>query len=1742
MNVLRRPILGLAMLGALLGILLFCVCDKSDGELVASWEMDDGSGQSATDSSGNGNHAQLGYSGGSDTTDPSWVEGIDTNALSFDGEDYVVTPVDIDPSAIPNMTACAWVNIPHTAGEYQAIISNDDGGYDRAIMILSDGEYKLFAGKAIDTNIDYKVGAWEFVAAYWSSTEIKFYRNGVEVFSTGGETVDSGDVAYIGADPDKAWLFEGVIDEVAIWDSLLSESEMLDHFNATRPPVHNIDSDGYHLTIQEAIDNANPGDALEITQGTYAENLTVDREIWIRDASFILNGTLTVSGSGTLHLDNVSIDMGEVIVEAGGRFFTSDSPDTLISENLWVDGDLLVSSSSWIINNTYDGEYDIQVNGTGEVYLQDGGTGPSVFKTIDPNHRYEFKVLDGAVFVVENSTIRDSGWDDDHPGLWVYADNAHLYNATLTRNYVGITLDSSSGSRFDHLEVLANHHGIHLNDSSPDIIETNIDDSEVGLVLKGNSSPSITNSSLSNITINDFQIDGNSHPVTLNTTFDEGAVLITDDQSNLTIDWFLHVIAETETGTRISDARVLAEDIFGTLIFDGRTDVTGQALWIRCHENTLNRTGILTNYNPHNVSARKGNSIGWALPQPIMDQSKEVTIVVDITLPELHDDNSQLAGTTGEPFYFETDASDNFAVQTVHVNYRYTGYSGWTNLSMSGTGPYNHTLASVPINFTGDLEYYFSAMDVNSNWNSSVPIQAIISDNDKPTFTWASRPTEATTGDPVLVSLQAWDNIGIDYFKIDIDGSIFDMVREGDHYNYTIDIPTDSLANISYFVTFNDTADNPNSTAGTTLTVTDNDAPIHTWVSRPVNSTTGEQALISVRAWENIGIDYFKIDIDGTLYDLVREGDHYNHTIDIPANSTDDISYAVIFNDTADNPDSTTQTDITVTDNDAPAHAWSSRPTEATTGEQALVSVRAWDNIGIEYARIDLNGTLYDLVFDGDYYNYTIDIPTNSTNNITYMVLFNDTADNPATIPTDITVTDNDKPTYEWSSRPTNGTTGDPVLISLEAWDNININYFKIDIGGSIFDMVKNGDIYSYILTLPMDSSDDVIYSVILNDTANNPNTTMATTITVVDDEPPSVTDTSVGTVTTGDLYNITSDVTDNIAPDGVWLEYELVSNEGYRETDNLTMLIGSYYRKLLIWSNATWLNYTIQANDTSNNWNRASYNRQVMDNDMPEPIWIAKPETGTTGEGVPVSLRVTDNRGITDAWIKIGQDLYDMQKDGNMYNHTLDIPIDSLADISYSVGFNDSAGNLNMTAVILKVIDNDIPELVVDAGPGNGTTGDLFRFNVTAWDNVVVDTVFVNWSHGLLGGNISLVLKEGFWQGWVILDHDLSDLTYTIHINDTSDNRAPAAVGTANVTDNDEPTFEWLLKPATGTTGEWVLVSLKATDNIGLANCSMDIDGVLKALTKEGDYYNFTIVIPSNSLAIIHYRADFNDTAGNGNVTTTTNLTVLDNDLPNYLNDLSDTLGTPGSDFCFEAQAQDNIGIGSINVNYQFNDDLPEIKSLSRNVFFAGSEMVPEDALVLYYQLIVVDTSGNQLTGPRKHVIVVNEPEPEAVSGKIGVIGHTILDDNNDPVVGALVTITLANGSEVTTVTDESGEFKAALPEGDYTYTVDKPGMDPISGTGTSIAPRAQKDDDDSGNLWLGVVLLLIVGAIGVLLMVVRPWESGKGDDDMVSDVVSDEPDATDDEEKEEPDRNEQEEEDIPPKPETDQKDDDDG
>ncbi|HYF50103.1 MAG TPA: PKD domain-containing protein [Planctomycetota bacterium] len=215
----------------------------STPELLVHWKLDEGSGATATDSSGKANH-------GSIANGPAWVSGTSGSALNMDGaNDYVITPQLNNPT--PAVTLAAWIK-PNAAGG--VVFSElgqgsvNTGWHDSQIEVQTNGTLKVAVWTGGVTSISVgtvNVGAWNHVALTYDGSTLRGYLNGSLGGSTAAAKQNPGALYYAVGAPDSTSqgngaAFSGTIDEVRIYSGALTAAEIAALATlSNQPPVAN---------------------------------------------------------------------------------------------------------------------------------------------------------------------------------------------------------------------------------------------------------------------------------------------------------------------------------------------------------------------------------------------------------------------------------------------------------------------------------------------------------------------------------------------------------------------------------------------------------------------------------------------------------------------------------------------------------------------------------------------------------------------------------------------------------------------------------------------------------------------------------------------------------------------------------------------------------------------------------------------------------------------------------------------------------------------------------------------------------------------------------------------------------------------------------------------------------------------------------------------------------------------------------------------------------------------------------------------------------------------------------------------------------------------------------------------------------------------------------------------------------------------------------------------------------------
>lgn len=343
--------------------------------LTGYWKFDEGSGTSATDSSGNGNTGTL-TNGPTYSTNTPFSSGY---SLSFDGtNDYVDSGATSAWSfGTGNFTAGAWFKT--TGSSRQSILNkfqyNGTGTVEQGFFIDMLAGGKIRVGfetdggnnyRVTDSNATYNDGSWHYVAFTRSAQNtINLYVDGQFISSN---TLTAGTVGSVtttnplrigyeadyGVSPGFTTYFNGQIDDVRIYNSALSASDIL---NSMAPQVTwNVGA--MNLTAANNI-------ALDLKNSTFS--LGSDKSLTLTATGGSIStssmGGFTTSRSGT-----------------GGNITMSSGTDTDIS-NLTLttgNGNLSLSGRDITFNTWINtGTGNVTVNAARDVTLanQDVTTG-----------------------------------------------------------------------------------------------------------------------------------------------------------------------------------------------------------------------------------------------------------------------------------------------------------------------------------------------------------------------------------------------------------------------------------------------------------------------------------------------------------------------------------------------------------------------------------------------------------------------------------------------------------------------------------------------------------------------------------------------------------------------------------------------------------------------------------------------------------------------------------------------------------------------------------------------------------------------------------------------------------------------------------------------------------------------------------------------------------------------------------------------------------------------------------------------------------------------------------------------------------------------------------------------------------------------------------------------------------------------------------------------------------------------
>jgi len=223
----------------LIGILLFPNLVYAQN-LVGYWKFDEGSGSSAADSSDNLN---IGTLINMESTD--WVDGKFGKALAFDGvNEYISIPDSATLNPTSAITIETWIKLssksawdtvlskPYTteSSPYQQYSLSLDSTGDKIGFELTTGGLR----SEVWSTTSPVTGTWYHFIGVYNGTHMSVYLDGVKensIVKTGNINNYGMDLSIGRYEPSTVEYFNGIIDEVRIYDYALTDEDVEDRYN-----------------------------------------------------------------------------------------------------------------------------------------------------------------------------------------------------------------------------------------------------------------------------------------------------------------------------------------------------------------------------------------------------------------------------------------------------------------------------------------------------------------------------------------------------------------------------------------------------------------------------------------------------------------------------------------------------------------------------------------------------------------------------------------------------------------------------------------------------------------------------------------------------------------------------------------------------------------------------------------------------------------------------------------------------------------------------------------------------------------------------------------------------------------------------------------------------------------------------------------------------------------------------------------------------------------------------------------------------------------------------------------------------------------------------------------------------------------------------------------------------------------------------------------------------------------------
>ncbi len=481
-----------------------------------------------------------------------------------------------------------------------------------------------------------------------------------------------------------------------------------------------------------------------------------------------------------------------------------------------------------------------------------------------------------------------------------------------------------------------------------------------------------------------------------------------------------------------------------------------------------------------------------------------ITVSLLSNLPYFSTDHTPSVATTGDPFTFSVEITDNKEVKGAYVSYGY-GDGEVKNLSML-RGKGNVWTKTIRTKHTLEqIKYGFHAFDNLGNWNEAEEKTIDMIDNDLPWLHEDNTPLFVDYDSRLLFKAIFEDNTElsssayVEYWFNDGKHRNISMIIENERFVKEISIPATGVNVLHYLFHFSDISGNWNSTYAKDILIIDDQDPAIISDLSSEEAYAGRIFIFRTTAIDNIHVKkmYVRYQIgDGLILNSSMEfiKGEWRLKIQVP-NVLEEINYRFWAVDESGRTGSNKETSVIIKDIDPPQINTESVPSVIASGSDLELIVNVSDNIEVSevFLKYHLGNQDYSnsTLSGANPYTRIIKIPEDFIGFLRLLFQAVDSSGNwNLSKLLTIEVKDEQPPVLHKDMSPRVGRSNEDFTFIIRASDNVKIDEVKVEYWYGNQDhetgqMFQKEDEFSYSMAIAS-GPDKLHYKIHIIDTSGN--------------------------------------------------------------------------------------------------------------------------------------------------------------------------------------------------------------------------------------------------------------------------------------------------------------------------------------------------------------------------------------------------------------------------------------------------------------------------------------------------------------------------------------------------------------------------------------------------------------------------------------------------------------------------------